>query len=45
MLPFRDLDRLEIRAEKNVIKLNKSNCRVLQLGRNNPMHLYKLEAI
>ena len=40
----RNLDRLEIRVEENIIKLNKSNCKVLYLGRNNPMHLYKLEA-
>jgi len=38
----RDMDRLESRAEMNLMKINKGKCRVLHLGRNNLMHQYML---
>ena len=31
-------------AQRNLINFNKGKCRVLNLGRNNPMHQYTLGA-
>ncbi|PKU30630.1 hypothetical protein llap_19067 [Limosa lapponica baueri] len=33
-----DLDRLEKQIERNIIKFNKGNCKVLHLGTNKLMH-------
>jgi len=38
------MDRLENWAQRNLKKFNKGKCRVLHLGRNNPIHQYSLGA-
>ncbi|GAB0181729.1 mitochondrial enolase superfamily member 1 [Grus japonensis] len=38
----RDLNRLEKWINRNLMKFNKGESKILQLGRNNPMHKYTL---
>ena len=38
----RDLDRLKEESNRNLMKLQKDKCKVLHLGRKNPLHQYKL---
>jgi len=39
-----ELNRLESWVQRNLMKFSKGKCRVLLLGRNNPMHQYRLGA-
>jgi len=40
----RDLDRLEKWADRNLMKFNEENCKILHLGRKNPRHQHVLGA-
>jgi len=40
----RDLNRLESWADRNLMKFSRGKCKVLHLGRNNPMRQYMLVA-
>ena len=40
----RDLDKVESWVVSNLRKFSKGKCKVLHLGRNNPMHQYRLGA-
>ena len=40
-----DLGRLESWAGRNLMRVDKSKCRVLHLGRNNHLHLYRRGAL
>jgi len=41
----RDLERLEQEAQVNLMRFNKSKCKVLYLGHGNPSYQYKLEDV